>query len=181
MDARTLEELIGTLGEPLLRVLTAPADGLATPVSEILLYGHGDPFPRSVPGALVLTVGLPPGQIEPLARDAAAAGVAGLVVRGGASQPEAVAAAKAHGLALLAVDEDAAWHHVHLLLASAIGSRPGPGDGGGRWGPVLAGQRGGRGGGRGDRHRGRPAADPGAFHPAPAGRRRGPTAGHSGP
>ncbi|WP_435282733.1 PucR family transcriptional regulator [Streptomyces koelreuteriae] len=128
MDARTLEELIGTLGEPLLRVLTAPADGLASPVSEILLHGQGDPFPRGAPGALVLTVGLPPGGIEPLARDAAAAGVAGLVVRGGASQPETVAAAKAHGLTLLAVDEDAAWHHVHLLLASAIGSRPGPGD-----------------------------------------------------
>ncbi|MFI6370663.1 PucR family transcriptional regulator [Streptomyces sp. NPDC050546] len=138
MDARTLEDLIGTLGEPLLRVLSAPADGLATRVSEILLYGHGDPFPRSAPGALVLTVGLPPDQVEPLARDAAAAGVAGLVVRGGASQPETVAAAKAHGLALLAVDEDAAWHHVHLLLASAIGSRPGPGDSGAAFGDLFS-------------------------------------------
>ncbi|MGW3729849.1 PucR family transcriptional regulator ligand-binding domain-containing protein, partial [Streptomyces sp. NPDC000851] len=125
MDACTLEELLDILGEPMLRVLTAPA-GLTAPVCEVLLYDAGAPFPRSAPGALLLTVGARAGEVGTLARDAAAAGMAGLVVRAGDGQPDAVAAAKAHGLALLAVDEDAAWHHIHLLLASAIGSRPGP-------------------------------------------------------
>ncbi|MFC9914133.1 PucR family transcriptional regulator [Streptomyces sp. NPDC127197] len=137
MDACTLEELLDTLGEPMLRVLTAPA-GLTAPVSEILLYDAGAPFPRSAPGALLLTVGARAGEVGPLARDAAAAGMAGLVVRAGDGQPDTVAAAKAHGLALLAVDEDAAWHHVHLLLASAIGSRPGPAAGGAAFGDLFA-------------------------------------------
>ncbi|MFH0517641.1 PucR family transcriptional regulator [Streptomyces sp. M41] len=125
MDACTFEELLDTLGEPMFRVLAAPAD-LTAPVSEILLYDAGAPFPRSAPGALLLAVGARAGDIGPLARDAAAAGMAGLVVRDREGQPDAVAAAKAHGLALLAIDEEAAWHHVHLLLASASGSRPGP-------------------------------------------------------
>ncbi|MGC0334380.1 sugar diacid utilization regulator [Streptomyces sp. SAI-170] len=137
MDACTLEELLDTLGEPVLRVLTAPS-GLAAPVSEVLLHDAGAPFPRSAPGALLLTVGARAGEVELLARDAAAAGMAGLVVRERDGRPDAVAAAKAHGLALLAVDEDAAWHHVHLLLASAIGSRPGPGGGGAAFGDLFA-------------------------------------------
>ncbi|WP_409474441.1 PucR family transcriptional regulator [Streptomyces sp. HC307] len=137
MDACTLEELLDTLGEPMLRVLTTPA-GLTAPVSEVLLYDAGAPFPRSAPGALLLTVGARAGEVGPLARDAAAAGMAGLVVRAGDGQPDAVAAAKAHGVALLAVDEDAAWHHVHLLLASAIGSRPGPAGSGAAFGDLFA-------------------------------------------
>ncbi len=63
----------------------------------------------------------------PLARAAAEAGMAALVVRG---QDGPVAEAEEAGIALLSVDEDAAWHRVHLLLASAIGARPaatGPG------------------------------------------------------
>ncbi|MGP3999085.1 helix-turn-helix domain-containing protein [Streptomyces sp. 8N706] len=137
MDACTLEELLDTLGDPMLRVLTAPA-GLTTPVSEVLLYDAGAPFPRSAPGALLLTVGARAGEVGPLAGDAAEAGMAGLVVRDRDGQPDTVAAAKAHGLALLAVDEDAAWHHVHLLLASAIGSRPGPEGSGAAFGDLFA-------------------------------------------
>ncbi|MFD7409168.1 PucR family transcriptional regulator [Streptomyces sp. NPDC059866] len=137
MDACTLEELLDILGEPVLRVLTAPA-GLTAPVSEVLLYDAGAPFPRSAPGALLLTVGARAGEVGTLARDAAAAGMAGLVVRAGDGEPDAVAAAKAHGLALLAVDEDAAWHHIHLLLASAIGSRPGPAGSGAAFGDLFA-------------------------------------------
>ncbi|MDQ1013210.1 sugar diacid utilization regulator [Streptomyces sp. V4I23] len=137
MDTCTLEELLDTLGEPMLRVLTAPA-GLTAPVSEVLLYDAGAPFPHSAPGALLLTVGARAGEVAPLARDAAAAGMAGLVIRDRDGQPDTMAAAKAHGLALLAVDEDAAWHHVHLLLASAIGSRPGPVGGGAAFGDLFA-------------------------------------------
>ncbi|MGX6751849.1 PucR family transcriptional regulator [Streptomyces xantholiticus] len=137
MDACTLQELLDTLGEPMLRVLTAPA-GLTAPVSEVLLHDARDPFPRSAPGALLLMVGARAGDVGPLAHDAAAAGMAGLVVRDKDGQPDTVAAAKAHGLALLAVDEDAAWHHVHLLLASAIGSRPGPASSGAAVGDLFA-------------------------------------------
>ncbi|GAB2764773.1 helix-turn-helix domain-containing protein [Streptomyces bullii] len=137
MDACTLEELLDTLGEQMLRVLTAPA-GLAAPVCEVLLYDPGDPFPRSAPGALLLTVGVRPGEVGSLARDAAAAGMTGLVVRGRDGQPDTVDAARAHRLALLAVDEDAAWHHVHLLLASAIGSPPGPAGSGAAFGDLFA-------------------------------------------
>ncbi|GAA3232602.1 helix-turn-helix domain-containing protein [Streptomyces thermocoprophilus] len=46
----------------------------------------------------------------------------GVVVRG--SDGHSPADAEAHGVALLSVGEDAAWHHVHLLLASAAGARP---------------------------------------------------------
>ncbi|MEV8591574.1 helix-turn-helix domain-containing protein [Streptomyces sp. NPDC052012] len=137
MDARTLEELLDTLGEPVLRVLAAPA-GLTTPVTEVLLHDAGAPFPRRAPGALLLAVGARAGDIGPLARDAAQARMAGLVVRDGDGQPDTVAAAQAHGLALLAVDEDAAWHHVHLLLASAVGSRPGAAGGGAAFGDLFA-------------------------------------------
>ncbi|WP_180687660.1 PucR family transcriptional regulator [Streptomyces gossypiisoli] len=137
MDTCTLDELLDTLGEPMFRVLTAPA-GLTAHVSEVLLYDAGAPFPRSAPGALMLAVGARAGEVESLARDAAAAGMAGLVVRDRDGQPGTVAAAKAHGLALLAVDEDAAWHHVHLLLASAISSRPGPAGGGAAFGDLFA-------------------------------------------
>ncbi|MFI7136641.1 PucR family transcriptional regulator [Streptomyces massasporeus] len=137
MDACTLEELLDTLGEPMFRVLTAP-DGRTARVSEVLLYDAGAPLPRSAPGALLLCVGARAGEIEPLARDAAAAGMAGLVVRDSNGQSGTTAAAKDHGLALLAVDEEAAWHHVHLLLASAIGARPGPTGGGAAFGDLFA-------------------------------------------
>ncbi|AWI28439.1 PucR family transcriptional regulator [Streptomyces tirandamycinicus] len=137
MDACTLEDLLGTLGEPVFRVLAAPAD-LTAPVSEVLLHDAGGPFPRSAPGALLLAVGARAGDVGTLARDAAAAGMAGLVVRAGDGRPDTVAEAEAHGLALLAVDDDAAWHHVHLLLASAVGSRPGPAGGGAAFGDLFA-------------------------------------------
>lgn len=137
MDACTLEDVLDTLGEPMFRVLAAPAD-LSTPVSEVLLHDAGGPCPRSAPGALLLAVGARADEFGTLARHAAAAGMAGLVVRERDARPDTVAAAKAHGLALLAVDEDAGWHHVHLLLASAIGSRPGPVGGGAAFGDLFA-------------------------------------------
>lgn len=44
----------------------------------------------------------------------------GVVVRG---TDGPVDEAERHGVALLAVDEEASWHHVHLTLATAIGAR----------------------------------------------------------
>lgn len=147
MDTRTLGELLDTLGEPALRLLTTPS-GLTAPVTEVLLYDAHAPFPDRAPGALLLAVGVRADAAGALVDEAAAARMAGLVVRGeegptsgqgpasghgqglasghGQGLADAVARARDRGLALLTVDEDAAWHHVHLLLAGAVGARPSP-------------------------------------------------------
>ncbi|MFH9424030.1 PucR family transcriptional regulator [Streptomyces sp. NPDC017529] len=117
MDACTLGDLIDAVGSPALRLHTAPA-GPATPVTEVLLYDAHAPLPDA-PGALLLAVGVRAAAAGPLVRAAAEAGMAGVVVRGGDGP---VGEAEAHGMALLAVGEDTAWHHVHLMLASAIGA-----------------------------------------------------------
>lgn len=130
MDTRPLGDLLDTLGEPTLRLLTAPA-GLTVPVSEVLLYDAHVPLPPRAPGALLLAVGVRADVAGPLVGEAAAAGMAGLVVRGADEAGDGpVAEAERHRLALLAIDEDATWHHVHLLLAEAIGARPAPAGGG---------------------------------------------------
>jgi hypothetical protein len=119
MDACTLGDLLDVIGGPSVHLHTAPA-GLTVPVTEALLYDAHAPLPRA-PGALLLAVGVRASAAGPLARAAAEAGMSGLVVRG----PDGpLAEAESAGVALLSVDEDAAWHHVHLLLASAIGARP---------------------------------------------------------
>lgn len=125
MDACTLGDLLDVIGGPAVHLHTAPA-GLSVPVTEALLYDAHAPLPRA-PGALLLAVGVRAAAAGPLARAAAEAGMTGLVVRG-ADGP--VGEAEAQGVALLSVDEDTAWHHVHLLLASAIGARPVPAAGG---------------------------------------------------
>ncbi|MGJ5755528.1 sugar diacid utilization regulator [Streptomyces puniciscabiei] len=119
MDACTLGDLLDVVGGPALRLHTAPA-GQAVPVTEAVLHDGRIPLPR-LPGALLLAVGVEAAESGPLLRAAAEAGLTGVVVRG-ADGP--VAEAEAHGVALLSVAEDAAWHHVHLLLASAIAARP---------------------------------------------------------
>ncbi|GAA2194456.1 helix-turn-helix domain-containing protein [Streptomyces bangladeshensis] len=132
MDTCTLGDLLDVVGGPALRLHTAPA-GLAAPVTEAVLHDGGTPLPRQ-PGALLLAVGVRAADAGPLLEAAAEAGLTGVVVRG-ADGPAAVA--EAHGTALLSVPEDAPWHRVHLLLASAIAARPaavpadaGLGDGG---------------------------------------------------
>ncbi|MFI9806085.1 PucR family transcriptional regulator [Streptomyces sp. NPDC052301] len=119
MDACTLGDLLDVVGGPALRLHTAPA-GQAVPVTEVVLHDGRTPLPRT-PGALLLAVGVPADRAGPLLRAAAEAGMTGVVVRG-ADGPEE--AAQAHGVALLSVAEDAAWHHVHLLLASAVAAGP---------------------------------------------------------
>ncbi|MEU0839049.1 helix-turn-helix domain-containing protein [Streptomyces sp. NPDC005962] len=123
MDARTLGDILAVLGEPTLRPLDPAPAGLTAPVTEVLLYDAHAALPSRAPGALLLAVGVRAEAAGPLVREAAAAGMAGVVVRGAAGP---VAEAAECGTALLAVDEDAAWHHVHLLLAQAIGARPSP-------------------------------------------------------
>ncbi|MHA5049845.1 PucR family transcriptional regulator [Streptomyces sp. SD15] len=123
MDTCTLGDLLDVIGGPSVRLHTTPR-GLTVPVTEALLYDAHAPLPRA-PGALLLAVGVRASAAGPLARAAAQAGMSGLVVRG----PDGpLAEAESAGVALLSVDEDAAWHQVHLLFASAIGALPqGPG------------------------------------------------------
>ncbi|MFI2758268.1 PucR family transcriptional regulator [Streptomyces echinatus] len=118
MDTCTLGDLLDVVGGPALFLHTAPA-GLGVPVTEAVLHDGGVPLPR-LPGALLLAVGVPAADAGPLLAAAGEAGLTGVVVRG-ADGP--AAAAEAHGVALLSVPGDAAWHHVHLLLASAISAR----------------------------------------------------------
>ncbi|MGI5455250.1 PucR family transcriptional regulator [Streptomyces sp. CA-249302] len=126
MDACTLGDLLDVVGGTAVRLHTAPATGLTTPVTETVLYDAHVPLTRT-PGALLLAVGVRAAAAGPLVRTAAEAGMAGVVVRG-ADGP--VGEAQACGLALLSVGEDAAWHQVHLLLSSAIGARPAAAAGG---------------------------------------------------
>ncbi len=134
MDTCTVGELLDTLGGPALQLLTAPR-GLDAVVAEVLLHDAQAPLPDRAPDALLLAVGVRARSAGPLVRQAAAAGMTGLVVRG---DDGPVSEAEASGLALLSVDEDAAWHHVHLLLASAIGARPTTADSGGGLGELFA-------------------------------------------
>ncbi|POX43165.1 CdaR family transcriptional regulator [Streptomyces sp. Ru72] len=133
MDVRTLGDLLDVVGEPSLRLRTAPA-GLTAPVTEALLHDAHAPLPRT-PGALLLAVGVAPRDAGPLVRAAAEAGMTGVVVRG---EDGPVAEAEAAGIALLCVDGDAAWHQVHLLLASALAARPAAGGGGDTRGELFA-------------------------------------------
>lgn len=133
MDVRTLGDLLDVVGEPSVRLLTAHA-GLAAPVTEALLYDAHTPLPRA-PGALLLAVGVRARAAGPLLRAAAEAGMTGVVVRG----PDGpVTEAQEAGIALLSVDEDAAWHQMHLLLASAIAARPAATGGGDPRGELFA-------------------------------------------
>ncbi|WP_353942861.1 helix-turn-helix domain-containing protein [Streptomyces sp. HUAS MG91] len=130
MDTVTLSDLLDVLGGSSVRALTAPA-GLAVPVGEVLLYEAGAPLPQA-PDAVLLAVGVrAPAAVARLVRDAADAGMTAVVVRGTPDDDGPVtAAAERGGIALLSVDEDAAWHRVHLLLSSAAGAGPAPAAGG---------------------------------------------------
>ncbi|MBO1337759.1 CdaR family transcriptional regulator [Streptomyces sp. VRA16 Mangrove soil] len=128
MDSPTLSDLLDVLGGDSVRALTTPA-GLTAPVGEVLLYDADAPLPRA-PGAVLLAVGVRARSAAPLLRAAADAGMAAVVVRGASEEGAPVAAADRAGIALLCVDEDAAWHRVHLLLSSAAGAGPAPAAGG---------------------------------------------------
>ncbi|MEU0300455.1 helix-turn-helix domain-containing protein [Streptomyces sp. NPDC006175] len=120
MDAPTLSDLLDVLGGSSVRAVASPG-GLGVPVGEILLYDAGTPLPHA-PGAVLLAVGVRASEASHLLHAAAGARMAAVVVRG-ADGP--LAEAEKAGIALLTVDEDAAWHRVHLLLSSAAGARAG--------------------------------------------------------
>ncbi|MGW1024128.1 PucR family transcriptional regulator [Streptomyces sp. NPDC002577] len=128
MDVYTLGDLLDTLGGSTVRLLTAPAGGMTVPVTEVLLYDAHTPLPGRAPGALLLAVGVRAPAAGPLMGAAADAGMTGVVVRG---DDGPVAQAQAHGVALLSVADDMAWHQVHLLLAAAVGAARPPAAGSG--------------------------------------------------
>jgi PucR C-terminal helix-turn-helix domain/GGDEF-like domain len=121
MQVPVLGQLLDALGTSPLRLITAPA-GLDAPVSGVLIYEPRAALPP-VRDALLLAVGMRPAsaEAEELVSQAARAGHAGLAVKGyGEPVTELAAAANDAGIALLATEEDVAWHHLDALISSAL-------------------------------------------------------------
>ena len=121
MQVPALGQLLDALGASPLRLITAPA-GLDTPVSGVLIYEPRAPLP-AVRDSLLLAVGMPPGSAEAkeLVSQAARAGYAGLAVKGyGEPVTELAAVANEAGIALLATEDDVAWHHLDALITAAL-------------------------------------------------------------
>jgi hypothetical protein len=126
-----LSQLLAALGPSPLRLLTGPASA-GTPVSGVWIHEPRAALPPAR-HALLLAVGARPGGAgaEQLLRQAALAGYTGLVVKsyGEPAGPLAAAAEEA-GLALLAADEDLAWHHLDALVSAALAAVARPAEGG---------------------------------------------------
>jgi hypothetical protein len=121
MQVPVLGQLLDALGPAPLRIITVPA-GLSAPVSGVLIYERRATLP-AVRDALLLAVGMRPASAEAvqLVKQAAHAGYAGLAVKGyGEPVTELAAAANEAGIALLAIDEEMAWHHLDALVSSAL-------------------------------------------------------------
>jgi hypothetical protein len=121
MQVPVLGQLLDALGTSTLRLITAPA-GLDTPVSGVLIYEPRAALPP-VRDALLLAVGMRPAGAEAkeLVSAAARAGHAGLAVKGyGEPVTELAAVANDAGIALLATEEDVAWHHLDTLISAAL-------------------------------------------------------------
>lgn len=127
MQVPTLRQLLDALGLSPLHLL-APSAGpsrasaVDVPVSGVLIYEPRAALPP-VRHALLLAVGLRPASAEAvdLAARAARAGHAGLVIKGYGEPVTGLAAAAGDaGIALLAADEDVAWHHLDTLVSSAL-------------------------------------------------------------
>lgn len=121
MQIPVLGQLLRALGTSPLRLITAPA-GLDTPVSGVLIYEPRATLPPAR-HALLLAVGMRPASAaaRELVSQAAQAGHAGLAVKGyGEPVTELAAAANEAGIALLATEDDVAWHHLDALISSAL-------------------------------------------------------------
>jgi hypothetical protein len=131
MRIPVLSQLLAALGPAPLRLLTSPA-GASTPVSGVWIHEPRATLPP-VRHALLLAVGTRPASAEAitLVRQAAAAGHAGLVVKGYGEPARALtAAAEEAGLVLLAADEEMAWHHLDALITAALAAIARPAAGG---------------------------------------------------
>jgi hypothetical protein len=121
MPVPVLRQLLEALGPAPLRLITAPA-GLDAPVSGVLIYEPRAILPP-VRDAMLLAVGMRPASAEAreLVSQASRAGHAALAVKSyGEPISELAAAANDAGIALLATDEDMAWHHLDALVSSAL-------------------------------------------------------------
>jgi PucR C-terminal helix-turn-helix domain/GGDEF-like domain len=131
LQVPVLSQLLAALGPSPLRLLTGPA-AASTPVSGVWIHEPRAALPPAR-HALLLAVGTRPASAEAqqLLQQAACAGHAGLVIKsyGEPAGPLAAAAEEA-GLALLAADEDLAWHHLDALISAALAAMARPGGGG---------------------------------------------------
>jgi PucR C-terminal helix-turn-helix domain/GGDEF-like domain len=131
MQVPVLSQLLAALGPSPLRLLTSPT-AASTPVSGVWIHEPRAALPPAR-HALLLAVGARPASAEAqqLLRQAAQAGHAGLVIKSyGEPAGPLTAAAEEAGLALLAADEDLAWHHLDALISAALAAVARPGGGG---------------------------------------------------
>jgi PucR C-terminal helix-turn-helix domain/GGDEF-like domain len=132
MQVPVLSQLLAALGPSPLRLLSGPAAGSAL-VSGVWIHEPRAALPPAR-HALLLAVGARPSSPEAaqLLREAARAGHAGLVIKIYGEPPGPLAAvAEETGLALLAADEDLAWHHLDALISAALAAVARPAAGGG--------------------------------------------------
>jgi DNA-binding PucR family transcriptional regulator len=113
--SETLRQVLATLGDPLVSLLTAPA-GLAVEVRDVVIHDVSDP-PDAHRGDLVLIIGGRGRAAEAAVRAAAQAGAAAVAVKSGT---ELVEQAQAAGVALLQVGEGARWEQVEALVRGII-------------------------------------------------------------
>ncbi|MER5177101.1 helix-turn-helix domain-containing protein [Streptomyces sp. NPDC002896] len=115
----SLRALCDALGPSPVRLVTAPR-GAECQVSGTLVHEPRSPLPRR-DGALLLAVGVPPSEAPQLIDAAAAAGLAGIVVKQyGEPVAELALAAEKAEVALLTADDDLAWQQLDALVTSAL-------------------------------------------------------------
>jgi hypothetical protein len=131
MEVPVLGQILDALGPSPLHLVTQP-DGTGTPVSGVLIHEPRSALPPAR-HAMLLAVGMRPASAEAtdLVRQASRAGHAAVVVkRYGEPIAGLAAVAEEAGIALLAADEDMAWHHLGALVDSALAAIARSGRGG---------------------------------------------------
>ena len=131
MQVPVLGQVLDALGPSPLHLATAPS-GADAPVSGVLIHEPRAALPP-LRHAMLLAVGMRPAsaEAEDLVRNASRAGHAALVVkRYGEPIADLAAAAEDAGIALLAADEDMAWHHLDALVSSVLAAIARSGRGG---------------------------------------------------
>lgn len=125
---QTLATLLGRVGPALLH--RVGADGPDRPRTvdgavavRVVLHDPHDPLPEVAAAILLVPAVSVDDDLEPLLAHAASRGcpAVGVKLRGGDPEPLAARATQ-HGIALLAVDDAAAWEHVVSVLESALGA-----------------------------------------------------------
>ena len=123
--AAELRDVTEALGPDLMHVICAPR-GLAVRVADVVIHDVAHPAPIEA-GDLVLGVGLHPDDpgLPDWLEALAAAGAAGLVIRG---QDPPRGALLSSSVAVLALPADIAWSQAHGLIRTAVASAGSPAD-----------------------------------------------------